>query len=182
MANVSSIKGMEYVRQLGSGTAIVMPAWSTGGSVLGVGDPVAYTTRDSTGRITVVRSTAGGLIHGIVVNPRVSGWQYTDTDRRTPAVAGSPLEIMVVNPFVHVFRMQNASAATFIAGASSVYCDLDTIVNANAYTGLSGQQVNLGTNGSTTVGQVYVLGLDYSLGAENVSGLYEKLLLQVSNT
>lgn len=177
--------GLELVE----GPRIIVPAavLSTDAAVLGYGDAVKVATMaaESNGIMTVTRANNGDAIIGVVINPRVKGWKYTDTDRRRPASTASLIHILLVQPGQgHVFRIQ-ASAGTDLSTtltSATRFCDLATVADADSVTAQSTSEADLSTLHATD-GQLYVLGVDTTYGDTNLAGQDNtKILVRIANT
>ncbi len=165
-------------------TAIVLATDST---VLGRGDPVkiAAFAAAANGVMVVTRAAAGEAIHGVVMQCRDTGFNYTDTDKRRAASVLTTIQIALTYPGDGLLWRIMASATTDFSAtltASTRFLDADTMADASAVTGDSIMTAALGSLHATE-GQFYLMGIEPSYPRTNlVAQDYTKLLVKIANT
>lgn len=193
MANANSPYGFKLIEPGTDCVTIPCLVPSSSSAVLGYGDPVVFTTLTN-GAPTVVRATADGGIHGIVINPlypmnSTTGYNPLNTDRRRPASVLNAVEVLLCKPGDgKIFSIQSDGALS--ATQSNLFFNMATVGNANAYTALSTVQLGAASV-SATVGDLLLLGLDpwyassQGLGTSDqndITAAYCKVLVQINNT
>lgn len=183
-ANPIQARGLELIY---SPRPIIVPAQvlAADSAVLGYNDAVKITGIGASGQLTVTRTSAGGGINGVIQNPKVDTWSYMDTDRRRTASTLTQVEVLLCAPGDgQIFRVQASTDADFAVAnfATTFYCDLDTVGDADSVTGISTMEVNLNTVHAST-GDLFILGLDGTYGAQNtIAGIRCKLQARIANT
>jgi hypothetical protein len=177
--NSDAPRGLEYL----DGPRMVVPAivLAADSVVLGVNDPVVIATLGS-GKLTVARAAADGGINGVIVEPRIEGWNYATTDRRRQASTLTKVTVLLTPPHLHIFRIQSVTGTNYSATLANKFCNLATMANADSLTGISVAEVDLAA-AHATAGDLYVLGLDEAFGGVNETGqAHAKLKVRIANT
>lgn len=167
----------------GQGAIITATVASGDSAVLGYGDPVQLASTTVGGEVTVTRASAGNGIYGIVIDPKPTGYNYTDSDRRRTASVRNTVQIQLVVPGSdQVFVIQSATGTNYSATMTDRYCDI-VVADASSTTAQSNVEANLASLHATQ-GDLRVLGLAPSPdGRTNEAGqAHAKLLVQISNT
>lgn len=181
--NADAPFGLRYHSGGGEPAIITCNVASTDSAVLGYGDPVVFANTTS-GVTTVTRAAANGGINGIVVDPKPTGFNYTDSDRRRTASVANTVQVMLVQPGDgKIFVIQSATGTSYSATMTDKFCNLATVGDANSVSAQSTVEVDL-SSPHASAGDLRVLGLAPSPnGQTNEAGqAHAKLLVQIANT
>lgn len=183
--NVNAPYGLKFLLSPQAPVYVQAQLLASDSGVVGVNDPVAFTT-NANGILTVTRATAASTnhIHGVVVVPRVSGWQYTDNPNTRPASVLTQVVIQLVTPSAEqIWSIQTNNTTNYSAtqAQSGAFYALSTVAAPDTVTGIS--TVTMDPNTGSTTGQLFCLGLDDKYGGFNQAGdKNAKVQVYVANT